>query len=77
VHIGDHATVIAQAGIAKDVEPRTIMAGSIAMPHHLWRRVQAATPRLPELLRTVTALERRIATLEANQTRAAHETEHG
>jgi UDP-3-O-[3-hydroxymyristoyl] glucosamine N-acyltransferase len=76
VHIGDHATVIAQAGIAKDVEPRAIMAGSVAMPHPIWRRVQAATPRLPELLRTVAALERRIAALEANQTRAANEAEH-
>jgi UDP-3-O-[3-hydroxymyristoyl] glucosamine N-acyltransferase len=77
VHIGDHATVIAQAGIAQDVEPRTIMAGSVAMPHPVWRRVQAATPRLPELLRTVAALARRIAVLEANQTRAVNETEHG
>ena len=41
VHIGDHATVIAQAGIAKDVEPHAIMAGSVAMPHPVWRRVQA------------------------------------
>jgi UDP-3-O-[3-hydroxymyristoyl] glucosamine N-acyltransferase len=77
VHIGDHATVIAQAGIVKDVEPRAIMAGSVAMPHRIWRRVQAATPRLPELLRTVAALERRIAALEANQTHAMNETEHG
>jgi UDP-3-O-[3-hydroxymyristoyl] glucosamine N-acyltransferase len=77
VHIGDHATVIAQAGIAKDVEPRAIMAGSVAMPHPVWRRVQAATPRLPELLRTVAALERRIATLEATQRRTPTETEHG
>jgi hypothetical protein len=53
------------------------MAGSVAMPHPVWRRVQAATPRLPELLRTVAALERRIAALEANQTRAVNETEHG
>jgi UDP-3-O-[3-hydroxymyristoyl] glucosamine N-acyltransferase len=77
VRIGDHATVIAQAGIAKDVEPRTIMAGSVAMLHPVWRRVQAATPRLPELLRTVAALERRIAALEANQRRIPNETEHG
>jgi UDP-3-O-[3-hydroxymyristoyl] glucosamine N-acyltransferase len=77
VEIGDHATVIAQAGIAKDVEPRATMAGSIAMPHHLWRRVQAATPRLPELLRTVAALERRIAKLEANQKHSSDETKHG
>ena len=77
VHLGDPATVIAQAGIAKDVEPRAVMAGSVAMPHPVWRRVQAATPRLPELLRTVAALERRIATLEAIQRHVPNETEHG
>jgi UDP-3-O-[3-hydroxymyristoyl] glucosamine N-acyltransferase len=77
VSIGDHATIIAQAGIAKDVEPRAIMAGSVAIPHSLWRRVQAASARLPELLRTVAALERRLAALEANRLRAMDETEHG
>ena len=41
------------------------------------RRVQAAGPKLPELLRTVAALERRIAALEAAQARAPDETEHG
>jgi UDP-3-O-[3-hydroxymyristoyl] glucosamine N-acyltransferase len=77
VRIGDYATVIAQAGVAKDVEPRAIVSGTPTIPHTLWRRVQAATPRLPELLRTVAALERRIAALEANQTRQPDETEHG
>jgi UDP-3-O-[3-hydroxymyristoyl] glucosamine N-acyltransferase len=77
VHIGDHATVIAQAGIAKGVEPGAVMAGTPAIPHTLWRRVQAATPRLPELLRTVAALERRIAALEASQSGAQKETAHG
>jgi UDP-3-O-[3-hydroxymyristoyl] glucosamine N-acyltransferase len=68
IHIGDQATIIAQSGIAQDVQPQTVMSGSPAIPHHLWRRVQAATPRLPELLRTVAALERRLAALEARQT---------
>jgi UDP-3-O-[3-hydroxymyristoyl] glucosamine N-acyltransferase len=77
VQIGDHATVIAQAGVAKDIEPRAIVSGTPALPHNLWRRVQAATPRLPELLRTVAELERRIAALEANQTRTQKETDHG
>ena len=77
VRIGDYATVIAQTGVAKDVEPRAIMTGTPAMPHQLWRRVQAARPKLPELLRTVAALERRIAALEAAQARAPDETEHG
>jgi UDP-3-O-[3-hydroxymyristoyl] glucosamine N-acyltransferase len=77
VQIGDYATVIAQTGVAKDVEPRAIMTGTPAIPHNLWRRVQAASPRLPELLRTVAALERRIAALEVNQTRRPSEAEHG
>jgi UDP-3-O-[3-hydroxymyristoyl] glucosamine N-acyltransferase len=77
VHIGDYATVIAQTGVAKDVEPRAIVTGTPAIPHTLWRRVQAASPRLPELLRTVAALERRIAALEAAQARAPNESEHG
>jgi UDP-3-O-[3-hydroxymyristoyl] glucosamine N-acyltransferase len=77
VTIGEQATVIAQSGVAKDVEPRTMMTGTPAMPHSLWRRVQAVTPRLPELLRTVAALEHRVAALEAQQTRAQKETEHG
>ncbi len=77
VQIGDYATIIAQTGVAKDVEPRAIMTGTPAIPHHLWRRVQAASPRLPQLLRTVAALERRIAALEANQAPPANETEHG
>lgn len=77
VAIGDQATVIAQSGVAKDVEPRAVVTGTPAMSHPVWRRVQAVTPRLPELLRTVAALERRLAALEAEQTRAQRETEHG
>jgi UDP-3-O-[3-hydroxymyristoyl] glucosamine N-acyltransferase len=77
VQIGDHATVIAQAGIAKDVEPHAVMAGTPAIPHNRWRRVQAVIPRLPELLRTVAALERRLAALEASQRRAQKDPEHG
>ena len=77
VRIGDYATVIAQTGVAKNVEPRAIMTGTPAIPHNLWRRVQAASPRLPELLRTVAALERRIAALEATQAGAPDEAEHG
>jgi UDP-3-O-[3-hydroxymyristoyl] glucosamine N-acyltransferase len=77
VRIGDHATVIAQAGIARDVEPRTVMSGTPALPHNLWRRVQAAIPRLPELLRTIATLERRLAALEATSMRAPKDPEHG
>jgi len=77
VEVGDNATVIAQSGIAKDVEPRAVMAGTVAMPHPLWRRVQVALPRLPELLRTVQALAQRLAVLEERVTHAMKDTHHG
>jgi UDP-3-O-[3-hydroxymyristoyl] glucosamine N-acyltransferase len=77
IEIGDGATVIAQSGIAKDVAPHTIMAGTVAMPHHVWRRVQVATPRLPDLLRTVAALEQRLAALEARLSPSPSEATHG
>jgi UDP-3-O-[3-hydroxymyristoyl] glucosamine N-acyltransferase len=76
VTIGDHATVIAQSGIAKDVEPHAVMAGSIAMPHPLWRRVQVTMPKLPALLRTVTALEQRLAALETRLSQVPQESDH-
>ncbi|MBI3329145.1 MAG: UDP-3-O-(3-hydroxymyristoyl)glucosamine N-acyltransferase [Nitrospinae bacterium] len=77
VTVGDNATIIAQSGIAKDVETNAVMAGTVAMPHGLWRRVQVAIPRLPELLRTVRALEQRIAALEASLARATKDTHDG
>ncbi len=77
VEVGDHATVIAQSGIGKDVEPHAVMAGTAALPHLLWRRVQAAIPRLPGLVRTVTALERRIVLLEAQLARSQKDTRDG
>ena len=77
VEVGDHATVIAQSGIAQDVAPHAVMAGTIAIPHQLWRRVQAAIPRVPELLRTVAALERRIARLEAHLARVQEDARNG
>jgi UDP-3-O-[3-hydroxymyristoyl] glucosamine N-acyltransferase len=76
VDIGDQATVIAQSGIAQDVEAGAVMAGTVAMPHAVWRRVQAVMPRLPGLWRTVAALERRLAALEA-RCPPPRETEHG
>jgi UDP-3-O-[3-hydroxymyristoyl] glucosamine N-acyltransferase len=76
VTIGDHATVIAQSGIAKDVDPHAVMAGTIAMPHPRWRRVQVTLPKLPDLLRTVSALEERLAALETRLSHMQKESDH-
>jgi UDP-3-O-[3-hydroxymyristoyl] glucosamine N-acyltransferase len=58
------AVVWAQSGVGHDVPPAAIVSGSPAFDSRVWLRASAAYSRLPELLRTVRALERRIADLE-------------
>jgi UDP-3-O-[3-hydroxymyristoyl] glucosamine N-acyltransferase len=60
VTIGDRAKAAAQSGIPNDVAADTIVGGTPAIEVHTWRRMSAAAPRLPELLRRVRALEKRL-----------------
>jgi UDP-3-O-[3-hydroxymyristoyl] glucosamine N-acyltransferase len=65
--IHDGAIVYAQSGIGGDVEAGTVVAGSPAFDAATWRRAVTAFPRLPEMLRQIRQLERRVAELEAAQ----------
>lgn len=58
--IGDGAQIAAQSGIPNDVEAGATVGGYPAAPIQVWRRVSAALPRLPELLRRVRRLERQL-----------------
>jgi UDP-3-O-[3-hydroxymyristoyl] glucosamine N-acyltransferase len=62
--IHDNAVVYAQSGIGGDVEAGAVMSGSPAFPARDWLRAVTAFPKLPELLRTVRQLEKRLAVLE-------------
>ncbi|MCL4781953.1 MAG: UDP-3-O-(3-hydroxymyristoyl)glucosamine N-acyltransferase [Bryobacterales bacterium] len=62
--IHDNATVYAQAGIGGDVAPGALMAGSPAFDAKVWRRAVAAFPQLPEMLRTLRDLKKRLDRLE-------------
>ena len=64
IRIGDGAMVGAQAGVAQDVDPGQIVSGSPAFPHKEWLRAQAAFPKLPEMKRLLTFLEKKVAALE-------------
>jgi UDP-3-O-[3-hydroxymyristoyl] glucosamine N-acyltransferase len=55
--IGDGAQVAAQSGVPNDVAAGAVVGGYPAQEIHVWRRVSAALPRLPELLRRVRRLE--------------------
>ncbi|HYW42646.1 MAG TPA: UDP-3-O-(3-hydroxymyristoyl)glucosamine N-acyltransferase [Bryobacteraceae bacterium] len=62
VHEG--AIVYAQSGIGGDVEPNGRISGSPAFAANEWLRAITAFPKLPELLKTVRELKRRIDELE-------------
>lgn len=62
--IHKNAIVWAQSGVGHDVPEGAVLSGSPAFDSRVWLRASAAYSRLPELLRTVRALERRVAELE-------------
>ncbi|MGI8958697.1 MAG: UDP-3-O-(3-hydroxymyristoyl)glucosamine N-acyltransferase [Bryobacteraceae bacterium] len=62
--IHKNAIVWAQSGVGHDVPEGAIVSGSPAFDSRDWLRASAAYTRLPELLRTVRALERRVAEIE-------------
>jgi UDP-3-O-[3-hydroxymyristoyl] glucosamine N-acyltransferase len=63
VHQG--ATVYAQAGIGHDVPAGTVVGGSPAFEAREWLRATTAFAKLPQTLKQVRELERRVSTLEA------------
>jgi UDP-3-O-[3-hydroxymyristoyl] glucosamine N-acyltransferase len=73
--IHDDAVVYAQSGIGGDVKPGAVMSGSPAFEVREWLRAVTAFPRLPELLKTVRQLEKKIERLEAalNKPSPSHE----
>jgi UDP-3-O-[3-hydroxymyristoyl] glucosamine N-acyltransferase len=62
--IHKNAIVWAQSGVGHDVPEGAIVSGSPAFDSREWLRASAAYSRLPDILRTVRALERRVAELE-------------
>ena len=60
IEIGDGVVATAQTGIPSDVEPGTVVSGYPAIPNREWLKSSAVFPRLPELLKRLRALERRL-----------------
>ncbi len=62
--IQDNAIVYAQSGIGGDIEAGAVMSGSPAFEAATWRRSVAAFPKLPEMVKAMRQLEKRLAVLE-------------
>lgn len=58
--VGEGAFVAARAGLHKDVSPGARVFGAPAMDERRWHRVVAAMARLPEALRRLRAVEKKL-----------------
>ena len=67
--INDGAVIYAQSGIGGDVAAGAVMSGSPAFEAREWLRAVTAFPKLPEMLKTMRQLERRLKALEEGATR--------
>jgi UDP-3-O-[3-hydroxymyristoyl] glucosamine N-acyltransferase len=65
--IHDDAVVYAQSGIGGDIPKGAVMSGSPAFEAREWLRAITAFQKLPEMLRTIRQLEKRVKELEAGQ----------
>ena len=59
--IGDNVLVGAQSGVPSSLPANAAYSGTPTMPHKDWLRSAMVVPRLPELKKTVSSLEKRIA----------------
>jgi UDP-3-O-[3-hydroxymyristoyl] glucosamine N-acyltransferase len=62
--IHDNAVVYAQSGIGHDVPAGSRVSGSPAFAANVWLRAVTAFPKLPELLKTVRELKKKVEQLE-------------
>jgi UDP-3-O-[3-hydroxymyristoyl] glucosamine N-acyltransferase len=67
IHIGDGVIVMAQAGVFGDIPAGAVVSGYPARPHKERLRQDAATAKLPELIRRVRLLEKTIEMLTAEE----------
>lgn len=70
--IHDNAVVYAQSGVGGDVPAGSVISGSPAFDSRDWLRAITAFPKLPETLRALRQLEKRVAELESRLRAAEH-----
>ncbi len=64
VNVGSQTTIASRAVVTKDVPPNVVVSGFPAQEHQKEKRLVASLSFLPEMLKTVSELKKRIETLE-------------
>ncbi len=72
--IGDNVLVGAQSGVPSSLPANAAYSGSPTMPHKEWLKSAMVVPRLPQLKKTVSALEKRVAELESKLNQVGQES---
>lgn len=64
VEIGERSVVAGFSGVTKSIPPGSVVSGFPAVDHTMEKRLKASIRRLPDALRAIRTLEKRIAELE-------------
>ncbi|MFP4090252.1 MAG: DapH/DapD/GlmU-related protein, partial [Cyclobacteriaceae bacterium] len=65
--IGDNSKIGAQAGVGKSLEPNSIELGSPSFDRTKYLRVYAAFKNLPDLVKRIQELEKKVLTLSGSE----------
>ncbi len=77
ITIGDNVIVGGQSGVTKSLEANQIVSGTPAMQHRLWLKVSRVLPRLPDLIKKVVNLEKRLSLLEKQRSEGPYADKKG
>jgi len=67
VEVADNAVIAAKSAVLGDIKEAGMYGGSPAIPINTWLRSSAAFTKLPELIKTVRRLEKRLDELEKKE----------
>jgi UDP-3-O-[3-hydroxymyristoyl] glucosamine N-acyltransferase len=68
IHLGDRVMIAAKSGVTKSLEPGVMVGGIPAIPQKNWLRSSAAYAQLPEMVRELRELKRKVAELSRGMT---------
>jgi UDP-3-O-[3-hydroxymyristoyl] glucosamine N-acyltransferase len=69
IKIGNGAIVGAGSGVGGDIPDKQVYSGSPAIPHKKWLRAQSVYAKLPEYVRRLKEIERKINPVENSTSR--------
>ncbi|MBJ6725961.1 UDP-3-O-(3-hydroxymyristoyl)glucosamine N-acyltransferase [Geomesophilobacter sediminis] len=64
IKIGDKVMIGAKSGVPGNIESNQILSGIPVIPHREWLKASGVYAKLPEMRKTMIALEKRVAELE-------------